>query len=149
MPVKAERVRNGFVLNYDVQETPEEEIQRQWRLSRGGMDGEDAGSPDASFVSEHKYMYYSVRIPMGRWNYGGIVEAVVREKYTTDEMEAITNNMNAVTSGYFNVLVSDGIVDAIKYLADSKDDDNTVAFREMQEWRALAKREAREVLKMS
>lgn len=148
MPVKVERVRNGFVLNYDVQETPEEEIQRQWRLHRGGVEGEDAGLPDVSFVSEYKYMYYSVRIPMGQWNYGGIVSMIVRSRYTTDEMEAITNNMAAVNAAFMQTLVTGGIVEAIGYLKESADDENSAIFQEMQEWRALAKSEAKRVLNM-
>lgn len=146
--MKAERVRNGFVLNYDVQETPMEEIQRQWRLSRGGMEGEDAGSPDASFIGEHKYMYYSVSVPMGKWSYGGIVDIIVREKYAVSEMESINNNMAAVNAMYMQILVSEGIVAAVAYLKESFDSDNTATFTEMQQWRALAKKEAKAVLKL-
>lgn len=148
MPVNAERVRNGFVLNYDVQETPMEEIQRQWKLQRGGMEGEEAGSPDASFVSEHKYMYYSVPVPMGRWSYGGIVDIIVREKYTVSEMESITNNVTSVVGEFFEHLVSDGILSATSYLTESFKGANTEAFAEMQLWRTLAKKEAKAVLKL-
>ena len=44
-------------------------------------------------------------------------------------------------------LVGEGIIAATKYLKDSIDDDNTARFKEMQEWRAMAKKEAKEVFK--
>ena len=148
IPAKLGKARNGFMLNYNIKETPMEEIERQWRLSRGGMEGEESYAPDAQFIAEHRWMYNEVRIPQGQWNYGGIINAIVRDHYTVDEMEAITNNMNVVVAEFFNVLVTDGIAQAIKYLLTSIKEYNMVDFKAMQEWRAMAKREARDVLKM-
>ena len=85
---------------------------------------------------------------MAQWSYGGIVNAIVREKYSIDEMEAITNNMAAINAVFMQTLVSGGIVEAIRYLKESADSDDTAAFKAMQEWRALAKREAKSVLKL-
>ena len=148
IPAKLGKARNGFMLNYNIKETPMEEIERQWRLSHGGMEGEESSAPDAPFIAEHRWMYNEVRIPQGQWNYGGIINAIVRDHYTVDEMEAITNNMNVVVAEFFNVLVTDGIAQAIKYLLTSIKEYNMVDFKAMQEWRAMAKREARDVLKM-
>lgn len=147
-PQKSERIGNRRWLNYMVQETPMEEIERQWRIQRGEVEGENIGSPDEGFINEHKYMYYSVGIALGRWNYGGIVEAIIRDRYSSDEMEAITNNMNAIVGEFFNVLVTEGILGATKYLLESIHEENSENFKQMQEWRALAKKEARNVLKM-
>ena len=111
----------------------------------------EANREDMNYESwklEHKYAYSSVTIGNARWTYSGIVEAIIREKYTIDEMEAITNNMAAVTSVFLQTLVSEGIIEATKYLRDSIDDDNSTIFKEMQEWRALAKREAKELFSM-
>lgn len=96
-----------------------------------------------SWKREHKYSYSSVTIGNARWTYSGVVEAIIREKYTIDEMEAITNNMAAVNAVFLQTLVSDGIIEATKYLRSSIDDDNSTIFKEMQEWRAMAKSEAK------
>ena len=82
-----------------------------------------------------------------RWSYNNIVEAIIRDKYSADEMEAITNNMNAVTAEFFNTLISDGIISATKFLVENIKNEETVRFKEMQEWRALAKKTAREIIK--
>lgn len=147
-PVKVGKARNGFMLSYNVQETPMEEIVRQWQSQREGMDGEDAGEPDAEFVRSHKYMYHEVRVAHGQWNYGGIVNAIIRDKYASDEMESITNNMNVIVAEFFEHLVADGILSATKYLMGSINTENTENFAAMQKWRSMAKAEARQVLKM-
>jgi hypothetical protein len=56
--------------------------------------------------------------------------------------------MNVIVAEFFNVLVTDGIAQAIKYLLTSIKEDNMADFKAMQEWRAMAKREARDILKM-
>ena len=145
VPEKVERNGSIRVLNYDVREATEVEILVEWKNSTMSEQGDE---PTDDFVSRHKYVYYSVRVPMAQWNYGGIVNAIVREKYSIDEMEAITNNMAAINAVFMQTLVSGGIVDAIKYLKESADSDDTAAFKEMQEWRAMAKKEAKGVLKL-
>jgi hypothetical protein len=141
VPSKVERNGVRRTLNYNVRETTQEEIQELWE--RQGNEG----TPDNGFILSHKYAYNSVSIGMGRWNYQGIVEAIIRDKYTADEMEAIINNMNAITAEFFNVLVTDGILSATKYLLDSINDENTKNFKEMQEWRINAKKIAKEIIK--
>ena len=124
-----------------------DEIVREWESQRGGMEGEGS-SPDDAFIKEHKWMYNVVRVPMGQWNYGGIVNAIVRDKYASDEMESITNNMNVIVAEFFEHLVADGILSATKYLMGSINTENTENFAAMQKWRSMAKAEARQVLKM-
>lgn len=128
-------------MNYNVRELSDEEIKELWEREP------QEGTPYDYFAKEHKYAYNSVTMGSARWSYSDIVEAIIREKYTSDQMEAITNNMNVVVAEFFNVLVTDGIMDAIKYLVGSINDDNTANFKDMQEWRNLAKREARSVIK--
>ena len=141
VPEKVERYASYRVLNYNVRETTEAEVLEQW-----GYSNEEGDSPSEDFVERHKYVYYTLSIPTTKWSYGGIVNAIIREKYTIDEMEAITNNMAAINAVFMQTLVSGGIVEAVKYLRESADSDDTEAFKAMQEWRALAKREAKEVL---
>lgn len=145
IPEKVTRKGTRRTFNYSIRETTEEEILELWNQS--GRSEEEGDTPPQYFKDEHKYTYHSVTIPMGKWSYGGVVEAIIRDKYTTDEMEAITNNMNAIVGEFFNVLVTEGIIGATKYLLDSRDDANTDAFKEMQEWRVMAKKEARSVIK--
>lgn len=143
IPVSVERHGTRRTLNYNVRELGESELKELWdkELNKENMSYE-------VFVREHKYSYNSLSIGNGRWGYSGIVEAIIREKYTNDQMEAITNNVNVIVAEFFNTLVTDGLADSIKYLLSSVKSENMENFRDMQEWRALAKREARNVLKM-
>lgn len=93
-----------------------------------------------------QWRWLRVPLPVGRIKYADIVAGVVRGKYTQDDMEAITNNMAAVNAMFMQVLVTDGVIAATKYLKDSIDEDNSVRFREMQEWRVTAKQVAGEVI---
>lgn len=137
------RIEGGGVkrtLNYNIRELTESELNELWEResNREDMNYE-------SWKIEHKYAYNSVTIGNARWTYSGVVEAIIREKYSIDEMEAITNNMSAINAVFMQTLVTDGIVGAIKYLKDSADSEDTNTFKEMQEWRQLAKNEAKEI----
>lgn len=143
VPTKVEQSRKGFVLNYNVREATEEEILEEWQSS--GTGGEHGDVPTGDFVREHRYVYNSVNVPMGQWKYDGIINAIVRDKYRTDEMEAINNNMSAINAVFMQTLVTGGIVEAIKFLRESADAADTETFREMQEWRAMAKMEAKRI----
>ena len=144
-PVSVERFASYRVLNYDIREATEAEIAEAWKYSGTGQ----CDVPTDEFVASHRYVYYSVRIPVNQWSYGGIVNAIVREKYDVSGMESLNNNITATVYGFFMELLSGGIVQAVQYLKDSfKDLVNTEDFKAMQEWRALAKREAREVLNL-
>lgn len=144
IPSKIEMVINGILFRYNVAETSMAEIETLWKNKHTEIVEE---SINEAFIISHKYKYNELRIPQGRIKYDSVVEDIIRDKYSTDEMEAITNNMNAVVSEFFATLVSDGIVKATKYLVDSVDSDKMQRFKEMQEWRALAKKEAKSIFK--
>lgn len=131
------------VVNYDIREATQEEILKEWQYSN--HEGEE---PTDEFINSHKYTYYALDVPMGQWSYDGLINAIIRDKYRTDEMEAITNNMAAINALFMQTLVTEGIVGAIQYLRDSYDKDNAEVFKEMQEWRAMAKKEAKEIFRM-
>lgn len=133
-------------LTYGAYEVGEEEIQQKWDELNKEIGGAPS-TPDEAFREQNKYAYYQVEIPMGQWTRDGIVNAIIRDKYRQDEMEAITNNMAAVTGVFFETLVSEGIVAATKYLLSSINDENSERFKEMQEWRAMAKKIASEIIK--
>lgn len=135
------------ILIYGTYKVSNDEIQHQWDEMRANITEELPSTPDESFKELHKYAYYQVEIPMGQWTRDGIVNAIIRDKYRQDEMEAITNNMAAVTGVFFETLVSEGIVAATKYLLSSINDENSERFKEMQEWRAMAKKIASEIIK--
>lgn len=140
MPAKTEGGGVKRTLNYNIRELTESELLELWQR--------ESNREDLNYESwkiEHKYAYSSVTIGNARWTYSGIVEAIIREKYTIDEMEAITNNMAAVNAVFLQTLVSGGIIEATKYLKSSINDDNSTIFKEMQEWRAMAKKEAKEL----
>lgn len=134
-------------LTYGAYEVGEEEIQSLWNEVRSNSEEELPLTPDEGFREMHKYGYYQVEVPMGQWTRDGIINAIIRDKYRQDEMEAITNNMAAVTGVFFETLVSEGIVAATKYLLSSINDENSERFKEMQEWRAMAKKIASEIIK--
>lgn len=137
VPVKVERKGTKRTLIYGVYELSESEIKELWDKSQRD------GVKYDYFAKEHKYGYYSAVIPMGQWSYDGVINAIVRDKYRTDEMEAITNNMAAINAVFMQTLVKSGIVEAIKFLRERADDADAETFREMQEWRAMAKKEAK------
>lgn len=130
------------IVHYGVYELSEEDILEAWKIDTGGSE-----EPDEWYISEHKYGYYTVEVPMGQWSRDGVVNAIIRDKYRIDEMEAITNNMASINAVFMQTLVTDGIIAATKYLKESINDANTARFKEMQEWRAMAKKVASEIIK--
>lgn len=144
VPSKVEQARNGYRVNYHIRETTFEELLELWKESGRSEEGD---VPTKDFADENKYVYNSVSVPMGQWSYGGIVNAIIRDKYKVDEMESITNNMAAINAAFMQELVSGGIVEAIRYLKESADSEDTEIFKQMQEWRAMAKKEAKSIIK--
>lgn len=136
LPKKVELMGARRKINYDVRELTDSEIEALY-------EGTEKDVPLGYFAKEHRYAYRSVVIGGGRMTYEGVVEAIIREKYSIDEMEAITNNMAAVNAVFLQTLVTEGIVAATKYLKDSVDEINSSQFKEMQEWRRMAKNEAK------
>lgn len=111
--------------------------------------GEDNSEPPTQeWLELHNYSAYSVFFkPAEYGDYNRMVDIIIRSAYSQDEMEAITNNMAAINAVFFQTLVTDGIIAATKYLKESINDDNTKKFKEMQEWRAMAKKVASEIIK--
>lgn len=105
-------------LNYGVWKLSEAELQELWEQEF------EHTAPFEYFAKEHRYGYYSLEMGGARWNYNGLIEAIIRDKYTADEMEATINN----------------------YLLDPEDEETAKAFNEMQAWRRFAKDTAKEVL---
>ena len=68
--------------------------------------------------------YDRVEIHAGKWNYSGIVDALVQYKYPIDKMQAVINN----------------------YLLDPNDAYAIDEFNKMQAWRKEAKEIAKEAL---
>ena len=101
---------------------------------------------------EFKYSYYSVSVRFGQWDYSGIVNAIVSAEYSSARMQAVTNNYHQETdlatlidllrtTQNFNKLRS-----AMGDWLSSRDQDIVAEYTAMQEWRAMAKATAREVL---
>lgn len=70
------------------------------------------------------FMWEQVAIPKGRFDYGGIVDALVSHKYPIDKMQAVINN----------------------YLLEPENEEFVTEFNNMQAWRKEAKEIAKEVL---
>jgi hypothetical protein len=143
VPVQVERNGSIRVLNYGVREASEAEVLEAWKSASMSDEGGDVPTDD--FVRSHKYVYHSVRVPMAQWKYDGVINAIIRDKYRSDEMEAINNNMAAINAVFMQTMVTGGIVEAIKFLKESADAMDAETFREMQEWRAMAKKEAKKI----
>lgn len=73
---------------------------------------------------QYNFSFYSVIVPLARWNYDYIVSAIIEAEYPNDRMQAVINN----------------------YLLATREDDVVQEFAQMQQWRAMAKQVAHEVL---
>lgn len=73
---------------------------------------------------EYGYEWESVEMPQTKWDYGGIVDALVQHKYPNDKMQAVINN----------------------YLLEPNNAEYIIAFNEMQAWRKEAKEIAKQAL---
>ena len=78
---------------------------------------------DIELIGE-MYQYDSIMVEYGRWNYGGIIDALVTYKYPNDKMQSVINN----------------------YLLDPTDETIVKEFNEMQAWRKEAKEIAKQAL---
>lgn len=133
-----------FTLNIEVRESTKDEITLLWEQQPDFATEKQV--PDW-FANDNRFCFREIEIVKADWTRDGIVNAIIRDKYRIDEMEAITNNMAAINAVFMQTLVTDGIVAATKYLKDSINDANTARFKEMQEWRAMAKKVASEIIK--
>lgn len=131
----------GHYIPIEIHELSEEEKMNLWLET-------NEGEPTQEWLDEHSFSAYSVFFkPAEYGDYNRMVDIIIRSAYSQDEMEAITNNMAAINAVFMQTLVTDGIVAATKYLKDSINDANTARFKEMQEWRAMAKKVASEIIK--
>lgn len=76
---------------------------------------------------DNMYRWEQVEIPAGKFDYSGVVDALVSHKYPVDKMQAVINN----------------------YLLDPNDPDILKDFNEMQQWRQQAKAIAKEALQFN
>lgn len=130
-------------INFNIEKLSDAEITELWFFETNQTELE----PDTTYIEYHRYRYDSVEVSNSQWSRDGIINAIIRDKYRQDEMEAITNNMAAINAVFMQTLVTEGIVAATKYLKESINDANTARFKEMQEWRAMAKKVASEIIK--
>ena len=70
------------------------------------------------------YKWEQVNVPIEKWNYSGVVDALITYKYPIDKMQAVINN----------------------YLLDPEDAYAIEEFNKMQAWRKEAKEIAKEAL---
>lgn len=76
-----------------------------------------------------------IELPTGVWNYGAIVAALVRTKYSKNDMEAIVNNNLAL-------MAMPGAV------SEEEGRQKLSEFLEMNEWREKCKARAKELLEL-
>ena len=77
-----------------------------------------------SHIGENEYEYEHIDIPIGKFDYEGIVDTLVTFKFPNDKMQAVINN----------------------YLLEPENSEYTTAFHEMQAWRKEAKEIAKQAL---
>jgi hypothetical protein len=133
-----------FTLNIEVRESTKDEITLLWEQQPDFATEKQV--PDW-FANDYRFCFREIEIAKSDWTRDGIINAIIRDKYRIDEMEAITNNMAAINAVFMQTLVTDGIVAATKYLKESINDENSERFKEMQEWRAMAKKIASSIIK--
>lgn len=74
-----------------------------------------------------------IELSTGVWNYGAIVSALVRSKYSEDEVEAIVNNNIA-------------LIAMPSAVSDEEGQQKLSEFQQMQEWREKCKARAKELM---
>ena len=75
-------------------------------------------------LAEGGYEFNSIALPPAVWDYGIIVDRLIKEHYPNGQMEAILNN----------------------YLLDPSDEQSKAKFNEMQEYRNYAKELAKQAM---
>lgn len=95
--------------------------------------GNDLGRKRVSFVVGIDGDESTVTLPTGVWNYGAIVSALVRTKYSEDDVEAIVNNNLALMAMPSAASAEEG-------------EDKLAELRAMQAWREKCKARAKELL---
>lgn len=93
----------------------------------------DLGRKKIHFFVSEEDSKSTLSLPVGVWNYGAIVSALVRTKYSEDEVEAIINNNIALIATPSSV-------------SDEESQAKLDEFKQMQEWREKCKARAKELL---
>ena len=109
-------------LNFNIHEMSDAELKELYLKENEGMELLSK-EPDEYYKEAHKFRYESVDLPIGKWEYSNIVDALITYKYANDKMTAIVNN----------------------YLLDPTDEEALQEFNQMQEWRKFAKQLAKSV----
>lgn len=76
------------------------------------------------FFNGNMYEYEPIEVKYERWDYGGIIDALVTYKYPNDKMQSVINN----------------------YLLEPDNAEYISEFNEMQAWRKEAKEIAKQAL---
>ena len=146
LPKDIENTSPKVTINYGAYNVGEDEMKNLWDEMNKGLVEPELMTYEF-FKEEHRYAFYTTLVPMGLWSRDGITNAIIREKYRQDEMEAITNNMTEIVSEFLATLVTDGIIAATKFLVENIDKEKMAQFKEMQEWRKMAKDVAKSIIK--
>lgn len=85
--------------------------------------------------TEDGYTYTSITLPTHVWNYGAIVSALVRTKYSESEVEAIVSNSLLLMQSPSSV-------------SDEDSEKKVSEFNEFQTWREKCKARAKELLSL-
>jgi hypothetical protein len=109
-------------LNFNIHEMSDAELKELYLKENEGMELVSE-EPDEYYKEEHKYRYESVDLPIGKWGYSNLVDALITYKYPNDKMTAIINN----------------------YLLDPNDEEALQEFTTMQQWRKFSKNLAKSV----
>ena len=110
---------------------------------------------DVQEEENHEYSYYSVTVKIGNWSYDSIVNAIVTAEYPNDRMQAVLDNYLQETdlSKLIGLLSTAQNFNKLhKQMEDwlaERDQDIVREYEKMQEWRAMAKRVAKDVLNVN
>lgn len=83
--------------------------------------------------TEDGYVFNSITLPTHVWNYGAIVSALIRTKYSESDVEAIVSNSLMLMQNPSSV-------------SDEETTDKVTEFNEFQKWREKCKARAKELL---
>ena len=104
---------------------------------------------------EFRYSYCSVSVKFGKWDYDGIVNALISAEYPNDRMQAVLDNYLQETdlSKLIGLLSTaqnfNKLRKQMEDLLAERDQDIVREYEKMQEWRAMAKRVAKDVLNVN
>lgn len=88
---------------------------------------------EVSEREEGGYGWLRITLPVGVWDYGSIVSALVRSKYSEDEVEAIISNNIA-------------LIATPSAVSDEEGQEKLSEFQQFQEWREQCKQRAKELM---